>query len=48
VAQVEAVVETDGVTYDIGWESMSLVDVVHLDMLPEAELNWQYRKDRWD
>ena len=41
-AEIEAEVEPNGMLDDRRWESMTLVDVVHLDMLPEGQLICQY------
>ena len=42
-AEIEAVVEPHGILDDRRRESMSFVDVLHLDMLPEGSLDCQCR-----
>lgn len=42
VAEVEAVVEPDGVTDDVGWESVALV-CIHCPIVEYRQLTCQYR-----
>ena len=46
-AEIEPVVEPNGVLDDGRRESMTLVDVFHHDMLPEGRLTCQYQQDGW-
>jgi hypothetical protein len=41
-AQIEAIVEPNGILDDRRRESMSFLDVIHLGMLPEDHLIYQY------
>jgi hypothetical protein len=46
VAQIEAIVEPDGVGDDIGRESVSFIGI-HPEIVSQAELTWQYRCDQY-
>ena len=40
--EIEPVIQPDRMLDDRWWESMSFVEVFHLDMLPESQLTCQY------
>ena len=46
VAEIEAIVEPDGVGDDIGWKPMTLI-CIHAEIVSQTKLIWQYLHLAW-